>query len=910
MATPPPTLPPYPVRGDGQTVFSERAEAWNAAMKDDVVPYFYTASVEAEAASSIATTAAQNAANSAFNLGPHVDDDAADAWALSLSIADKTGYTYTNTTSDKARMWIDGAWEDLDADASASAVAADMSAQAAAVHATSAENAAATAEAIAGPTYSSTTDGLAATSYGQTFAVNNGGIVTVYLNNGGVAVAQREIATSASFFAINSARAQPMWNKIRAGQLDVQILVISDSTGNQTTEWPYLMAQWLATLAPTHSVSYRNCTEDAVFAWNAPVVISTGTGARTIYVDCAAAAGTTDLYCDGGNASRIYDSRKIYDVVILNHGHNYGTGNSANFLSGLFTRAAAAAMHYNPVAQLFITLQNPNMNVPAYSQQAVQAWRGVAARLGLGIIDAYDKFMAQANPEDWLAGDKLHPNAAGSLELWLPAVQEALAENRNFGFDPGAQLSPLTTIRPNLVSNPVFAQWEAGAADPDSWTRVNITVSKDVGRSSGQNIYALKISPTGNNPRLQQSLSTMRTLLRGRVVTAFARVWIPAGLTSDAARVGVSTNNGSVTNSVTSASTGYARDGWLDIMSQPLCIQPDATSITVSLFCGRTDGSDTGKEFWVESIGLVFGDLPAAIDFASQPAGVIEQYYSDQSVINSGVGTTTAVAGTITHVGSNPGFARAYFAFPTVPGRTYRASWNQTSITGGGAPVTVYARPSATATGSDLASVNGSSGALTFTATSTVTSLLISGGSNVTGWVHTDWSVIDVYNGLDGQLSLPLTSGRNIDGSVVDATGGAGKFSATLTAGTSLSLAGEAAQGNTKTDAVAFETTLPTSYIAGKPLTLTINAQLSGSGTAGTKTLQPTAYLIAADGSHGANIGPAAQNLDASATDMAFAITSTGLSPGDRLLIVLEAVVEETGGSDPLNAAINSARLS
>lgn len=54
------------------------------------------------------------------------------------------------------------------------------------------------AEALIGPTYASTAEGLAATSDGQGFAVDNGdGTVTVYLNSAGSAAQQRTLATTA-----------------------------------------------------------------------------------------------------------------------------------------------------------------------------------------------------------------------------------------------------------------------------------------------------------------------------------------------------------------------------------------------------------------------------------------------------------------------------------------------------------------------------------------------------------------------------------------------------------------------------------------------------------------------------------------------------------------------------------------
>lgn len=56
----------------------------------------------------------------------------------------------------------------------------------------------ATAEAAAGPTYASTATGLAATSNGEAFAVDNGdGTVSVYRNDGGAAAPQRTLFTTA-----------------------------------------------------------------------------------------------------------------------------------------------------------------------------------------------------------------------------------------------------------------------------------------------------------------------------------------------------------------------------------------------------------------------------------------------------------------------------------------------------------------------------------------------------------------------------------------------------------------------------------------------------------------------------------------------------------------------------------------
>lgn len=85
----------------------------------------------------------------------------------------------------------------LAAAAAASAGNAAASEASSAASATASALSSATSEAASGPTYASTAAGLAATPSGQSFAVDNGdGTVTVWLNDAGVAVEQRTLATT------------------------------------------------------------------------------------------------------------------------------------------------------------------------------------------------------------------------------------------------------------------------------------------------------------------------------------------------------------------------------------------------------------------------------------------------------------------------------------------------------------------------------------------------------------------------------------------------------------------------------------------------------------------------------------------------------------------------------------------
>lgn len=163
-------------------------------------------------------------------------------------------------------------------------------------------------------------------------------------------------------------------------------------------------------------------------------------------------------------------------------------------------------------------------------------------------------------------------------------------------------------------------------------------------------------------------------------------------------------------------------------------------------------------------------------------------------------------------------------------------------------------------------------------------------------------------NGLSPQR-LNTLSARNSDGSVIAAAAAAGKFGVALTAGTSFQLVSEAANSNTKTDVAILEAVLPPNYLAGANVSLIVNcAYVLGSGTVGTHSLTPSVYRNADAGTQGANICSAVQNVPAAAADLTFTLTSTSLLPGDRLMISLSLIIQDTGASN-ITANINSVRL-
>ncbi|MCE5280083.1 MAG: hypothetical protein ABFD92_09185 [Planctomycetaceae bacterium] len=163
-------------------------------------------------------------------------------------------------------------------------------------------------------------------------------------------------------------------------------------------------------------------------------------------------------------------------------------------------------------------------------------------------------------------------------------------------------------------------------------------------------------------------------------------------------------------------------------------------------------------------------------------------------------------------------------------------------------------------------------------------------------------------------LQVDLVTGViDPDGTVMDATGGAGLFKRVLGgwgSGTFV-LQGEDAQGNTKTDTLAAVVQLPASYIADADVKINVRAKYAGAGTAGaSKTIDAEVYELSVDGAVGADLcATAAITLTGSFADCTFTITDAGLVAGDRLMVLIRTVLQETGGASALAAQIGSIAL-
>jgi len=151
------------------------------------------------------------------------------------------------------------------------------------------------------------------------------------------------------------------------------------------------------------------------------------------------------------------------------------------------------------------------------------------------------------------------------------------------------------------------------------------------------------------------------------------------------------------------------------------------------------------------------------------------------------------------------------------------------------------------------------------------------------------------------RYQLPLQEWRNVDGTVLDATGAATAFKITnggFAAGT-LTLTGVAADGSTVTSTMCKEFVMPPEYLADQDVKVVVNCKYAATGDPDhtTHTVDVVVYEVADDGTAGALLASAATAITSSAADYTFVVPDAGLTAGDRLMIYVRTVMTEGAGT-------------
>lgn len=197
-------------------------------------------------------------------------------------------------------------------------------------------------------------------------------------------------------------------------------------------------------------------------------------------------------------------------------------------------------------------------------------------------------------------------------------------------------------------------------------------------------------------------------------------------------------------------------------------------------------------------------------------------------------------------------------------------------------------------------------------ATCSVEKVDVSGGVLYITWLQTGGaqaigsSTVFVPTGTGMmQRWLPLTDARDATGVPLTATAASGAMGVSRTAGTSLFLVGEATSGDAKTDSAMWEFNLPSTYVAGSNVAVTVNCLYTGDGTvtAADCTMTVAAYTET-NGVEAALTVSAAQQIGATAANKTFTITGTNLTPGQHVAIELTMLI--TSSADANTGQVNA----
>jgi len=419
----------------------------------------------------------------------------------------------------------------------------------------------------------------------------------------------------------------PLLGKLRRGVEDAAILVLGDSTGNETTEWVYLSAVALAARFPAYTVNYYLWdVAGGSTAYGAATVIQTGSGAKVLNVYNASVAGATTRYFYGSRWAVAVEAVDP-DLVLVSIGHNTGDplstgGGSSTTEQKLFNGFRTYLLEVceeiaarRPSAGVCIVAQNPATTPGREAWQGIKASVGqrYAMERGLGFLDVHQAFLDHATANgvtvNSLLSDGVHPTTASQADIWVPVVDAALrAETQSAGLtrQPSALLCKAT----NLVLNGDLSAW-AGAT-PNSWTLTGATLTKETASFYVRGTYSAKFDVPASAGTM--SLAQTVTLgaggikyVQGQLITVSALVYAPAGTTIVPALT-VQDSGGSATQSRTDMDITNQTGRWV-WMHATKAVTAASTAISVTFF-PRISGSAAGTVY-LQDIKATVGGLPS-----------------------------------------------------------------------------------------------------------------------------------------------------------------------------------------------------------------------------------------------------------------------------------------------------------
>lgn len=387
-------------------------------------------------------------------------------------------------------------------------------------------------------------------------------------------------------------------NKMRVDSGDACLLIVGDSTGNESTEWVYLYAEWLAEQFPAYTVDYY-LWDTGTNNYAAPVELQSGLGPNTLSVYNASIAGSKPNRFAGTDfPTAIIDIPRV-DLFILNHGHNLIIGSARDqyfFRTPEFLEFIASVTQIHEGCGMAMMAQNPRRDDNDYAV-IYETILDAAALINADLANGYVKFIeAEKSPD--LYTDNTHPNAAGQ-QLLLCAMQEV-----SFYGCPSPALSPINNSG-STIYEVDFSSYAGGGA-PSGWSLLSATADLEttIVETAGKSVKLSSV--TGSVALMQYALlGSQLAQVKNKWITLTARLYIDPASSGQPGLVGIWTPTETTNNTL-----GVKEKGAWYWHCISYFVPSDASDVRLRVYANGLSSTPSGQVCYVDRVILSTGRLP------------------------------------------------------------------------------------------------------------------------------------------------------------------------------------------------------------------------------------------------------------------------------------------------------------
>lgn len=402
--------------------------------------------------------------------------------------------------------------------------------------------------------------------------------------------------------AVRYSAAAPLIAAIRGGLRNVNVLVLGDSTGDETTEWVYLLAQWLGTQYTTHTIKYSKYDAGGN-SWPALSTVVSSAGTYNINIYNGSQGGYQTATIMGGGRWNVMTNPtglSDIDLVIVSLGHN--ESQVREFFDLTYTAFMEQVTAALPRAGVMCIAQNASL-ADSFQSMRRDVIAGLCNKRGFTFVDVWAAFAAVGNGASYYA-DNVHPSADGEA-LWASEVQKYFASNAV----PVAQTPSSLIVGPRNLLTATQAALTVTLGSPntlDGWTNnssANVAAGRDA-TTYETGSYSLKLESLSSTAQYFFTDLAEWQRLKGMPVTFAVRAYKPSGVGLSFAACYLVINDG-VGSTGTVYGTTADENGWRWFMVRRR-ISTSATRVRLLMYPDSPGG--VGKYVLVDRASLCIGD--------------------------------------------------------------------------------------------------------------------------------------------------------------------------------------------------------------------------------------------------------------------------------------------------------------